>query len=67
MRDDARVTNRYATHVTRVGIVIGGAYRPPRPAMTRTEERLQASLLEPRTAQPRTLLQMALGAFWRWL
>lgn len=55
------------THVTRAGIVIGGAYIPPAPAMTRTDELVQAALLEPRTAQPMSLLQSVLGAIWRWL
>ncbi len=48
------------------GIVIGGAIRPPLPAMTQDGERIQAALLEPRTAHPRPLLAHAFGAFWQW-
>ena len=48
------------------GIVICGAIAPPVPTMTQDGERIQAALLEPRTAQPQTTLRRALGAFWGW-
>ncbi|GEM_PF-5297947 len=35
------------------GIVIGGAIAPPLPTMTQDGERIQAALLDPRTARPR--------------
>jgi len=53
--------------ITATGLRIGIAYIPPAPAMTRTDELVQAALLEPRTAQPMSLLQSVLGAIWRWL
>lgn len=38
---------------TCAGIVIGGAIPPPVPTMTQDGERIQAALLDPRTARPR--------------
>ena len=55
-----------ARAITCRGIVIGGAIAPPVPTMTQDGERIQAALLEPRTAQPQTTLQRALGALWGW-
>ena len=55
-----------ARAITCRGIVIGGAIAPPLPTITQDGERIQAALLEPRTAQPQTMLQRLFGAFWGW-
>ena len=55
-----------ARAITCRGIVIGGAIAPPVPTITQDGERIQAALLESRTAQPQTTLQRALGTFWGW-
>lgn len=34
------------------GVVIGGAIPPPKPAITQDGARIQAALLDPRTARP---------------
>lgn len=52
---------------TATGLRIGIAHQRPLPAIDREAERLQAALLEPRTARPLTPLQRVLGAAWRWL
>ena len=49
------------------GVVIGGAIAPPIPTMTQDGERIQAALLDPRTAaQPRRHAGLLL-ALWAWL
>lgn len=46
--------------------VIGRAYVPPSPRIvSRDAEHLQTALLEPRTAQPLSLVQRVAGALWR--
>ncbi len=49
------------------GIVIGGAIAPPVPTMTVDGERIQAALLDPRTARPRRRIAPLLLALWGWL
>ena len=49
------------------GIVIGCAIAPRMPPMTKDGERIQAALLDPRTARPRAWWERALGAVWRWM
>lgn len=50
------------------GIVIGGAIPPPIPTMTQDGERIQAALLDPRTArQPRRRTAALVLALWAWL
>lgn len=48
---------------------IGIAYVPSRSveSFTRSEEEVQAALLEPRTARPLPLFQRLAGAVWKWL
>lgn len=48
------------------GIHIGGAIAPRMPAVSQDGERLQAALLEPRTAAPRPVLLRIAGAVWGW-
>ena len=55
-----------ARAITCRGIVIGGAIAPPLPTITQDGERIQAALLDPRTAQPQTAWQRAVGALWGW-
>lgn len=50
---------------TCTGIVIGGAIAPPTPTMTQDGERIQAALLDSRTARPRSWWAGALSALWR--
>lgn len=59
------IPHRCRTTVTKSGIVIGGAYVPPPPRLTRDQEAIQAALLEPRTARPLTGARRILGFFWR--
>lgn len=62
-----RMTRAARMTTTRAGITIGIAFqpRPPRPDFY--AERIQAALLEPRTAaRPRTVARRLLGIFWRW-
>lgn len=56
---------RYIT--TPAGVRIGSAYTPKPQRLTADQERMQAALLEPRTATPRSFLQRLLGALWRFL
>src|SRR5574337_892961 len=63
---ELRATGEAQRTVTRTGVVIGGAWRRPMPAFTQDGERLQAALLERRTAAPRPLLARIAGAIWRW-
>ena len=52
---------------TCTGIVIGGAIAPVMPTATQDGERIQAALLDPRTAvAKRGLVRRALRAFWAW-
>lgn len=51
--------------VTDTGVVIG-RYAQPVPFVDPDAERLQAALLDKRTAKPRPVLMRALAAFWRW-
>lgn len=46
------------------GIVIGGAIAPALPRMARDDERIQAALLDERTAGPRPLWARIAGALW---
>mgnify|MGYP003514257598 CR=1 FL=1 len=55
-----------ARAITCRGIVIGGAIAPPVPTITQDGERIQAALLEPRTAHPLSLINRIAGAAWRW-
>lgn len=48
-------------------VVIGGAYTPRPPALSRDAELTQAALLEPRTARPVPLINRIAGAVYRWL
>lgn len=52
--------------ITSKGIVIGGAWQRPMPALAPDAERLQAALLDKRTSAPRPILMRLVGAFWRW-
>lgn len=56
---------RLATTAT--GLRIGIAHQRPLPAIDREAERLQAALLEPRTARPLLMLQRIVGRVWQWL
>lgn len=56
---------RYIT--TSAGVRIGCAYQPPPARIGSDGERVQAALLEPRTALPMTALHRLLGAIWNWL
>ena len=49
------------------GIVIGGAIAPPIPTMTQDGERIQAALLDPRTAARARRHAGLLLALWAWL
>lgn len=49
------------------GIVIGGAIAPPVPTMTQDGERIQAALLDPRTARPRRRIAPVVLAASLWL
>lgn len=47
--------------------LIGRAYTPPPPRIvSRDAERIQAALLDARTARPLPLMQRIAGAIWRW-
>lgn len=48
-------------------VQIGIAHIPKPQPMTADQERMQAALLDPRTAAPQSLTQRLLGAIWRWL
>lgn len=49
-------------------LVIGIAHVPgPIKQFSRDQERLQAALLEPKTAIPATALHRLAGAVWQWL
>src|SRR5574337_1958483 len=63
---ELRATGEAQRTVTRTGVVIGGAWHRPMPALTQDAERLQAALLDRRTAAPRPLLLRLAAAFWRW-
>lgn len=63
---ELRATGEAQRTVTSTGLVIGGAWVRPMPAPSPDAERLQAALLDRRTAAPRPLLLRVLGAFWRW-
>lgn len=54
------------SYQTCAGIVIGGAIAPALPITTQDGERIQAALLDPRTAAPLPLLVRAARAFWAW-
>ena len=48
-------------------VVIGRAHIKPAPAeLGKEAERLQAALLDPRTAEQPALWRRALAPFWRW-
>lgn len=53
---------------TRTGVVIGGAWRRPAPALSRSEELIQAALLDKKHPPPRPLWQRAakrlIARFW---
>ena len=53
--------------VTATGLRIGIAHQSPGARIEGDQVRLQAALLEPKTAQPRPLLLRLLGAVWGWL
>ena len=53
--------------ITRTGLRIGCAWTPPPAGTDRDHQRLQAALLEPRTATPLSLAARVAGAIWRWL
>lgn len=62
------MTPRAATlAITRTGLRIGCAWTPPPARTDRDHQRLQAALLEPRTAAPQPLPARVAGAIWRWL
>lgn len=62
------MSRRFANmEVTRAGIRIGCAYVPPPPSPSKDAQRLQAALLEPRTARPLPLLRRVAGVAWRFL
>lgn len=46
------------------GVVIGGAIAPALPRMASDDERIQAALLDDRTATPRPLWARIAGALW---
>jgi hypothetical protein len=48
-------------------VQIGIAYTPKPALLTADQERMQAALLEPRTALPQTPLQRLFGRIWSWL
>src|SRR5574337_1039050 len=48
------------------GIVIGGAWRRPMPQISQDGERLQAALLERRTAALRPWFMRLIGRVWSW-
>lgn len=52
---------------TCAGIVIGGAIPPPLPAVTQDGTRIQAALLDPRTAARARRHADLLLALWAWL
>lgn len=52
---------------TPAGVRIGCAYQRPMPRTDRDHEKLQAALLEPRTARPVSPAQRLAGAIVRWL
>lgn len=52
---------------TRTGLIIGGAAKHRPPAMTDDAIKIQAALLDKRTAQAPTVLRRVTGAVWGWL
>ena len=48
-------------------VLIGSAYMRPLPKLDRDHQTVQAALLEPRTAQPATLLARVVAPLVRWL
>lgn len=52
---------------TRTGLRIGCAWTPPPARISADLEKVQAALLEPRTARPLSLLERIFGAVWRLL
>ena len=48
-------------------VQIGIAHVPKPPPLTADQERMQAALLERRTASPQSLIQRLFGRIWRWL
>ena len=52
---------------TRSGLRIGCAWTPRPARFDRDHERLQAALLDPRTAMPPNPLMRLAGAIWSWL
>lgn len=51
---------------TRTGITIGIAYMPRPQCQGHHAERIQAALLDERTAKPLTGVWRVVGRFWRW-
>jgi hypothetical protein len=58
-------TPRYIT--TPSGVRIGSAYQPPPARLDRDHQKVQAALLESRTAFPVHRMHRLLGAIVRWL
>ncbi|MBK5203892.1 MAG: hypothetical protein JJD98_00335 [Polaromonas sp.] len=55
------------TFITRSGLQVGLLYQRPMPAIHGDGYLLQTALLDPRSAQPLSLLMRVLGRVWQWL
>lgn len=59
------MTQRAVPYISTGKVLIGCAYQPRPPRMDRDAQRIQAALLDQRTARPLPPVLAALGALWR--
>lgn len=64
-RNDMALRRAMPYHTGKVQI--GIAYIPTPQPLTADQERMQAALLDPRTARPQSFTQRLFGRIWSWL